>query len=452
MLSRANTPPLPASAPVDSGKGDKAQDEGVPLFRREVLQARRGEWLGRIRLARPLSFTVMTAAAVAMTAALVAFAVWGQYTRSVTVPGALVPEGGTMDIVSLEPGTVVEVLAREGDEVRAGQPLVRLSAERQVGTGSLGLLQIAALRQRAASLEIERRLGEQQTAQRTAALSDRLRSLQADHASLLGELESARHRVRLATATAEMFADLAGKGFASKLQSQQRQEELIDQQLRERNAARSLEANEREQQSVQSELALTRTQQDIARSQLDRQIAAIVQEESALTGRFGWALTAPRAGRVSALTAVAGQSVTAGTALATLLPAEADASTLVAHLYASSRTAGFVEPGQPVWLRYAAYPYQKFGMHAGRVTAVSRTPVNPQDLPAGRAQALMAATGSQEPLYRVTVALASQTISTYGAPQPLKSGMAVEAQLQQGRRAIWEWVLEPVLAVWKSRP
>jgi hypothetical protein len=30
--------------------------------------------------------------------------------------------------------------------------------------------------------------------------------------------------------------------------------------------------------------------------------------------------------------------------------------------------------------------------------------------------------------------------------------MAVEAQLQQGQRAIWEWVLEPVLAVWKSRP
>ena len=159
-----------------------------------------------------------------------------------------------------------------------------------------------------------------------------------------------------------------------------------------------------------------------------------------------------RAGRVSALTAVAGQSITAGTALATLLPAEADASALVAHLYAPSRTAGFVEPGQQVGLRYAAYPYQKFGMHVGRVTTVSRTPVNPQDLPPGRAQALMAASGGQEPLYRVTVALASQTISTYGTPQPLKSGMAVEAQLQQGQRAIWEWVLEPVLAVWKSRP
>jgi membrane fusion protein len=452
MPLSTRTTPLPAPDSEGRENRDREPGDGGTLFRSEVIQARRGEWLGRIRLARPLSFTLMTAAAVAMTAALVAFAVWGQYTRSVTVPGALVPEGGTMDIVSLEPGTVVEVLAREGDEVRAGQPLVRLTAERQVGAGSLGLLQIAALRQRAATLEIERRLGEQQAALRVAALSDRLRSLQADHASLVGELESARHRVRLAAATVEMFADLAGKGFASKLQSQQRQEELIDQQLRERNAARSLEANEREQQSVQSESTLTKTQQDIARSQLDRQLATIVQEESALTGRFGWALTAPRAGRVSALTAVAGQSITAGTALATLLPAEADASALVAHLYAPSRTAGFVEPGQQVGLRYAAYPYQKFGMHAGRVTTVSRTPVNPQDLPPGRAQALMAAGGGQEPLYRVTVALASQTISTYGTPQPLKSGMAVEAQLQQGQRAIWEWVLEPVLAVWKSRP
>jgi membrane fusion protein len=60
-----------------------------------------------------------------------------------------------------------------------------------------------------------------------------------------------------------------------------------------------------------------------------------------------------------------------------------------AKLYAPSRTSGFVEPGQAVWLRLHAFPHQKFGMVPGQVTEVSRTPVLPQDLPSGMTQALL---------------------------------------------------------------
>ena len=117
-----------------------------------------------------------------------------------------------------------------------------------------------------------------------------------------------------------------------------------------------------------------------------------------------------------------------------------------AHLFAPSRTAGFVQPGQAVWVRYAAYAYQKFGMAQGHIDSVSRTPINPQDLPPGQALALQQAAQSNEPLYRVTVALDRQDIQTYGQLQPLKPGMALEADVLQDRRAVWEWVLEPVLA------
>jgi membrane fusion protein len=81
------------------------------------------------------------------------------------------------------------------------------------------------------------------------------------------------------------------------------------------------------------------------------------------------------------------------------------------------------------------------------VRDVSRTPVNPQDLPAGQAQALLQAAQSQEPLYRIRVRLAQQDIEAYGERQPLKPGMALEADVMQDRRAVWEWLLEPVLAM-----
>ncbi|WP_431260856.1 secretion protein HlyD [Roseateles chitinivorans] len=119
---------------------------------------------------------------------------------------------------------------------------------------------------------------------------------------------------------------------------------------------------------------------------------------------------------------------------------------LLAQLYAPSRTVGFVQPGQPVWLRYAAYPYQKFGMARGQVAQVSPTPIAPQDLPAGQAQALVSAAQANEPLYRIDVRLDRDDIAAYGQAVPLRAGMALDADVTLERRRIWEWLLEPLLA------
>jgi membrane fusion protein len=426
----------------------------TPLFRPEVMQAQAVQWLGNIRIARPPSFGVVTGVALACAVALVSFATWGQYTRKVTVPGVLVPEGGLMHLSSPQAATVAEVLVKEGDAVQAGQPLIRLRAERMLAGGELGQLQAAAVAQRRSSLEAEARLAEQQAQQRSSALQDRHRSLQADALNLQAELEATQQRVQLAQKNTQRFTELAAQGFVSGVQAQERQEALLDLSLRERNARRALEGNERERQSLQAELASLRTQLDTTRNQLQRQLASLTQEGSELDARVAWTITAPQAGTVSALSALPGQSVTAGSTLVSLVPAQpardggsASASPLVAHLYAPSRSAGFVAEGQAVWLRYAAFPYQKFGMQPGRVTAVSRTPISPQDLPAGQAQALMQAAGSSEPLYRVTVALERQTLQAYGQEQWFKAGMTLDAQVRQERRAIWEWVLEPILSV-----
>lgn len=426
----------------------------IPLFRPEVMQAQSSQWLGSIRIARPPGFALVTSVALVCALALVSFATWGQYTRKVSVPGVLVPEGGLMHLSSPQPATVAEVLVKEGDVVEAGQPLVRLRAERMLAGGELSQLQAAAVAQRRSSLEAEARLAEQQAQQRSSALQDRLRSLQVDGLNLQAELEATQQRVQLAQKNTQRFTELAAQGFVSGVQAQERQEALLDLNLRERNARRAIEANGREQQSLQAELASLRTQADTIRTQLHRQLASLTQEGSELDARAGWTITAPQAGTVSALSALAGQSATAGSTLVSLVPANSSGaaiaagySPLVAHLYAPSRSTGFVAEGQAVWLRYGAFPYQKFGMQLGKVTAVSRTPISPQDLPAGQAQALLQAVGVSEPLYRITVHLERQDLTAFGKSQELKVGMMLDAQLRQDSRAIWEWVLEPALTL-----
>jgi membrane fusion protein len=129
--------------------------------------------------------------------------------------------------------------------------------------------------------------------------------------------------------------------------------------------------------------------------------------------------------------------------------ADSDASgpgPLQAQLFAPSRTAGFIRAGQTVYLRYDAYPYQKFGLHQGRITSVSATPFAPSELPPNLAEQLLTQAGSKEALYRVNVSLEAQSIQAYGEALPLKAGLTVEADVLQERRKVWEWVLEPVLA------
>jgi transposase-like protein len=123
---------------------------------------------------------------------------------------------------------------------------------------------------------------------------------------------------------------------------------------------------------------------------------------------------------------------------------------LQAHLFAPSRTVGFAQRGQAVQLRYAAFPYQKFGLQQGTVASVSRSPVSPAQLPPALAH-LVTGTGAREALYQLTVELASQNVLAYGEATPLRAGMTLDAAVAQERRRVIEWLFEPLIGAAQRR-
>ena len=106
-------------------------------------------------------------------------------------------------------------------------------------------------------------------------------------------------------------------------------------------------------------------------AQLDRQLATLSGESAENEARRGAVVTAPKTGTVHAINFTAGQSVAPGAALATVVP---QCTALEAHLNVPSRAIGLIEPGQKVLLRYAAFPYQKYGLQHGVVAEVARSP------------------------------------------------------------------------------
>ena len=409
--------------------------------------------MGPIHLAHNPRFTIVASIALVLAGALLAFGAWGKVARKVRVPGLLMPQWGTVELSPAVSGVLLEQRVKEGDWVQQGQVLFVVNTDKTSAEGSSASLLASHLAQRRSTLLAERASRMAQNRQREAHLADRIRSLSLETAQATQEHALAKRRVELAQKNSARFEQMAAEGFVSDIQAQGKQEELIDLQSRLENTLRNGVALAREHKAAQADLTHLEKQLAIELLQLDRNLASLDQETAEIKARRTSSVLAPQAGQVSTVHLSLGAMAQAGQTIASLVPqvnahaTDHSAHTLLAALFAPTRTTGFIQPGQVVWLRLAAYPYQKFGLAKGRVLNVSGTPIAPQDLPHGQGSALLASTQSNEPLYRIQVELVSQHVMAFGVAHPLRPGMTLEADVIHDVRGIWEWVFEPLLAI-----
>lgn len=442
--------------PFSNNSGDTT---ALPLFRSEAVTASTGTLFGTIRLAQPVAGWLSASMAFLIVIALALFAVLGSVTRKAHVTGITVPANGSATIAATTAGVLSHLYVHEGQHVDSGHPLFELSTERQNVNGELTALIGHQLASRESSLENERRLRQERHREQLQTIRARQQNLAIEKVKIEEEIALALRRQELAQRSVGQYETLRQSGYVSQAQTQQKQEDLLDVTAKlnalERNKVQ-LDANGI---ALKSDIAAIESALATDLAQLDRTAASLQQEIAENHSRQSHVITAPQAGTISAIAYSAGQTVTSGQMLATLIPAGArlernDEAQLEAHLYVPSRTAGFIETGQSVALRYDAFPYQKFGLQQGTVIEVGSTPFAPAELPAhlattliGNAQLKTPGTAAQEALYRIKVRLSRQTIDTYGQTKNLKAGMTLSADVKQDRRAIWEWVAEPLLAV-----
>lgn len=428
----------------------------TPLFRTEVTQAKQASWLGRIHLAHNPRFNMVAGVALLLAGALVAFGAWGKVARKVRISGVLMPQQGTLELSASVAGVLSHVAVQQDQQVEAGQTLFVFNTDKISDEGSTTTLMASQLSQRLQTLVSERRSRQAQQQERTSNLEARIRSLGLEISQSLQEQALMSRRVELSQKTWLRYQQMSTEGFVSDIQAQNKQEELLELQGRLENTHRNTLALQREQDSSKSESHNLKQQFQIDLNQLDRTLATLRQEQIEIESKKSSRLVAPQAGVISTLHVPLGASIQAGQTVASFIPQQslpgAQNKGLVAHLYAPTRTSGFVRPGQEVWMRLAAYPYQKFGLSKGHVTQVSGTPIAPQDLPHGLGTALLATAQSNEPLYRIQVTLVSQHVLAYNESHLLKPGMTLEADVVQDMRQVWQWVFEPLLAIQAKAP
>lgn len=408
-----------------------------PLFRTEAVAYATRRLDGRVLLPSPMSIWAVGIVFAVVLAAAVAFAASTTYAKKETVPGWLSPAGGIVRAVASRGGLVAYLHVAEGDEVGHGDPLATVRLLERAGPASDAGVLLAAL-------GAQRRARQKATEAAVRGLAVDAQRLGERQVHLRGELADVQTEIRLqgvSVAVAEgdlaKATDLARRGHLSQAEG-----ETAGGVLRE--ARRSLAALERTAKSIERQLAEVATELDMipevqtaARADAEGAMAALDERVARIQMEAEYVVTAPISGRIEALAVRAGQSVTPGAAVAVVAPADSE---LMAELFVPSRAAAFIKPGQPLRLKYEAFPFERYGAQDGVVTDVSLTVLWPDE--AGVPGLQLA-----EPVFRIRGRLADQELAAYGTRVPLRAGMLLTADIVVDHRTLVEWLLDPVYAV-----
>jgi len=416
------------------------------VFRKEALEAKKGNALGAVIAISPISTSILVVLSTAIAVCLVLFFIFGSYTKRVKVFGQLIPAQGLVKIYAPQAGTIIKNMVTEGQLVKRGDVLFGISSERydEVGVGAqedISLRVKGRLKLLHTEHEKLRAVHMEELQAQTSSVENMKRSVERYDSQILLQ----RKRVALAKDSVSRYKDLIADKYVSRDQYHEKQEIYLDQaaKLQELLQQRSDAAKDLAKQ--QSDLRSLPLKQAATIAQLERETLATSQELLESEAKRSFAIVAPEDGVVATTLAEAGQHIEPNKVLLNIVPSNA---TLVADIYIKSKDIGFTHIGDKTLVRYAAYPYQKFGTQSASVISMSAVAVPASEI------AVISGTlpgldqnAPQDLYYRATLALGAQTILAYGARERLVPGMILEVDILREKRAIYEWLLEPLYSL-----
>ncbi len=415
-----------------------SDDARTPLFRNEAIEALRPQQYGDITLVPGTSSRWIAVLGLCVILALALLIGLGSYTRRTSVSGQIYPSEGLIRITASQPGVVVEQHVRDGQLVKRDSVLFVLSGDRMGHDNVDYQREIATqIETRRRSLEDDLRrstLAEQQEAEQ---LKRRLTSLRAEQEQVIRQAQQLSIRVNGAEDALKRYEGLFKQDFVSRDELQAKETDVSEVRSRLQGNRREMLALERDITATQRDLESQRARYSNQRSEFDRSILSARQEYTELEAKRRIVVTAPADGQITLVQAEMGQSIESGRSVAQLVPTS---SQLTVRLYAPSKAAGFVKNGEPVLLRFDAFPYQKYGQLTGKVLSVSTAAVGAADIQG----LVLRPEWVGEPLFAITVSLPEKSFGTSEQPLQLQSGMKVEADLLHEKRRLYEWILEPL--------
>ena len=403
------------------------------LFRTKAVEAKSDNRLGEIAISQPVGIWVLAGIAIAILTAAALFLIFGEYTRKTEVTGRLVPTAGLSTLTATGNGNVGRLFVKEGDTVKAGDPLVLIESDRNLADGrDANAALIAGIDEKRRSLAGELKDQDALMATQRQGMKEQLRTTQLELSNLQEELKIRQDQVKLSADTLNRFRSLLDQKYVSQIQVTQQEQALLEQRANVETMQRNIATLQRNLVQIRQSINELPTRNHLLHVQAHRESANLEQERISGTANATTLIKAKSDGTVSNKMVELGQAVQAGQPIMTMLP---KSSTLQAQLLVPSSAVGLIKPGDEVILRYRAFPYQKFGSHRGIIFDVGKSALTHREL-AG----IVGDAPVDESFYRVIAVLKGRAIVANGQRHELRPGMTLEASISGESRSIWRWV------------
>lgn len=406
------------------------------LYRKEALSIPEHRWLGETSVSQPLSIWIGTAISLAIASAVVVFILKGSYTQRHTVAGELSPINGLTSATSPSTGIIREMLVKEGDSIREGQPIaeIRVSARISKSQGNVQELVSNSLDHKVAIASEENIATQRLLNSQLSMARQRQDSIKSEISSLRTELAIRKQQSALATVALEKLATLEGTGYVTDFQLRQYRDSAFDHLRSVASAERQIILAERALQESLQEVRAASDRRSTASLEYERQSEDLKQQIFENETLSTLTISSPSDGTIATVLRDKNQTVELGQNIVKIIPGSGE---LEARLLVPSSAMGFLKEGGQVQMRYDTYPYQKFGVQLGTISRISRA-----SIATGELGLLTQATASTA-MYFVSVRLSKQSIRVEGRDVHLRPGMGLSADLIGENRSLLGWMFSP---------
>lgn len=411
-----------------------------------------------------------------MFALAVAWSFIGRVDVVAVATGKTVPAANVKIIQPIEIGSVRAIHVRNGQRVRRGQLLIELDptmagADQSQERSRLNASQLASVRNQAllsyfsgqptefvAPAGSPKNIADAQQAMLRAAIAEyeaeraSLVQARAERASELAaaqaEIDKLEGTLPLVDQQVKARQQLADKGYFSKLK-------LLEYQQLRREHAENIRVQRAGASRARAAMAnidaqITKLRQTLLKSSAADLVAA--QDESTMRAETVrkaerrlelQELRSPIDGMVQQLAvATIGGIVEPAQPLMVVVPMSND---IEVEAEIENKDIGFVREGQPVRVKFDAYPFTDFGVIDAQVVSVSRDAIEKASADAIVSKSHVSGSGATRLMYAARIRLAVPWIIVDGKRRRLGPGLAVQAEVKTGTRRIIYYLLSPLV-------
>lgn len=417
------------------------------LYRKEAVEYKKSHWRGKALLLNGLPAWLILLLSTLFLMALISALIFGKFTQRIDVKGEVITLPHSINVFSPQQGFIIKQYVKIGDIVKKDQALYEIDVSRNTSSGNVSAAQIASINDKIEnSNDIIKKLIDNKS-QTINALNEQLKTSTDSLKETNRMLQNTQAGLKKMHANLASYDKYLSDGLITKDQYNYQHSLYFQQQ----SAYQSLVS-----QKMQLESQITQLNSDrvTKAADFDNQISSQYNQandyknqlvESNANGNL--IIKATSDGRVESLSATQGQTVENGSSLAQIKPTGNVEYYLI--LWLPNNAIPYLKVGDPINIRYDAFPSDKFGQFPGTILSISSMPTSRQEM--SEYTNVSDGTAQQElALYKAIVKIKDKEFKHNGKTLRLSNGLKAQAVVFLEERPLYMWMFTPVYKISQS--